>query len=117
MPRTGLSGHRFDSLDRLDRAVKYLGADPEGRERLPAIRNHAIAAMGLTDLRVRQQHDFGNGYGVNVDSALERYAVVETSGETVVRRLDDGRELARLPGPAGVISGTAGLASAPTANC
>jgi serine/threonine protein kinase/WD40 repeat protein len=99
LQRTGLSGQRFDSLDRLERAAQFLGADPEGRKRLPAIRNHAIAAMGLTDLRVRRQHDFGDGFDVNVDAALERYAVVERSGEIVVRRLDDDRLLTRLPAP------------------
>ncbi|MGO9464152.1 MAG: protein kinase domain-containing protein [Isosphaeraceae bacterium] len=99
LQRTGLIGQRFDSLDRLDRAAQVLGADPEGRKRLLAIRNHAIAALGLTDLRVRRQHDYGDGFEVNVDAALERYAVAERSGEIVVRRLDDDRVLARLPGP------------------
>ena len=98
LQRTGLIGQRFDSLARLDRAVQVLGADPEGRERLPAIRNHAIAAMGLIDFRVRREADFGDGYGVNIDAALERYAVVQSSGETVVRRLDDDRVI-RLPAP------------------
>ncbi len=50
--RTGLIGQRFDSLDRLERAAQVLGADIEGRNRLPEIRDHAIAAMALTDLRV-----------------------------------------------------------------
>ncbi len=99
LQRTGLIGQRFDSLDRLGRAAKVLGADPEGRKRLPEIRNHAIAALGLTDLRVRRQHDYGDVFEVNVDAVLERYAVVERSGEIVVRRLDDDRVLARLPGP------------------
>ena len=97
--RTGLIGQRFDSLDRLGQAAQVLGADPEGRKRLPEIRNHAIAALGLTDLRVRRQHDCGDVFGISVDAALERYAVVENSGEVVVRRLDDDRELVRLPGP------------------
>ena len=52
LQRTGLIGQRFDSLDRLGKAAKVLGADPEGRKQLPVIRNHAIAALGLTDLRV-----------------------------------------------------------------
>ena len=59
LQRTGLIGQRFDSLDRLGKAAQVLGADPEGRKRLPEIRNHAIAALGLTDLRVRWQHDYG----------------------------------------------------------
>ncbi len=36
---------------------------------------------------------------INADAALERYAVIERSGEVVVRRLADDRVLARLPGP------------------
>jgi eukaryotic-like serine/threonine-protein kinase len=98
--RTGLIGQRFDSLDRLARAAEVLSADPEGRKRLPEIRNHAIAALGLTDLRVRREQDVGDTFDVNVDAALERYALVEKSGEIVVRRLNDNRELVRLPGPA-----------------
>ena len=47
----GLVGQRFDSLDRLELAAQILGADPEGRDRLPEIRNQAIAGLGLVDLR------------------------------------------------------------------
>jgi eukaryotic-like serine/threonine-protein kinase len=97
--RTGLIGHRFDSLDRLALAARTLGADPEGRKRLPAIRNHAIAALGLTDIRVRREHDLGEVYDIGVDTALQRYAVMVRSGEMIVRGLDDDRELARFPGP------------------
>ena len=99
LQRTGLIGQRFDSLDRLAQAAKVLGADPEGRKRLPEIRNLAIAALGLTDLRECRQHDCGDVFSISVDAALERYAVVEKSGAVVVRRLDDDRELVRLPGP------------------
>jgi serine/threonine protein kinase len=99
LQRTGLIGQRFESLDRLARAAQVLGADPEGRKRLPEIRNQAIAALGLTDLRVRLQHDCGDVCGIRVDDALERYAVMERSGTVVVHRLDDDRELVRLPGP------------------
>ena len=99
LERTGLIGQRFDSLDRLGKAAKVLGADPEGRKQLPVIRNHAIAALGLTDLRVSRKHDCGDVFDINIDTALERYAVVERSGEVVVHRLDDARVLSRLPGP------------------
>jgi len=97
--RSGLMGQRFDSLDRLARAARILSADPEGRKRLPEIRNEAIGALGLTDLREHRRHDCGDVFGFTVDAALERYAVVERSGAAVVRRLDDDRELVRLPGP------------------
>jgi eukaryotic-like serine/threonine-protein kinase len=99
LKRTGLIGQRFDSLDRLARAAQVLGALPEGRNRLSEVRNHAIAALGLTDLRLRRQHDWGDIFHFTVDAPLERYAVMEKSGAVVVRRLDDDRELVRLPGP------------------
>jgi hypothetical protein len=94
-----LIGQRFDSLDRLARAANVLGADLEGRKRLPEIRNQVIAALGLTDLHLRWQRDYGDFSGINVDAALERCAVTEHSGTVVVRRLDDNREEMRLPGP------------------
>ncbi len=97
--RTGLMGQRFDELDRLAEAAKVLVGDREGRDRLPAIRQHAIAAMGLTDMRVLWQSDHGDIYSFSVDAPLERYAVAELSGAVVVHRLDDHRELVRLPGP------------------
>jgi WD40 repeat protein len=99
LQRTGVIGQRFKSLDRLRQAAQILGADPEGRKQLPEIRNHAIAALGLTDLRLRREHDCGDVEGIAVDAALERYAVAEHSGAVIVRRLGDDRELVRLPGP------------------
>jgi serine/threonine protein kinase/WD40 repeat protein/tetratricopeptide (TPR) repeat protein len=101
LQRTGLIGQRFKSLDRLGRAAQVLGADPEGRKRLPEIRNQAIAALGLTDIRVRGEHECGHVVfpQFSFDAALERYTVVEHSGAVIVRRWDDDRELVRLPGP------------------
>ena len=99
LQRTALIGQRFDSLDRLARAAQVLGTDPEGRDQLGKIRNHAIAALGLTDLRVRREHDYGLVFGINIDAVLERYAFIEHSGAVIVHRLDDDRELVRLPGP------------------
>ncbi len=98
LERTGLIGQRFESLERLGKAAQVLGADPEGRKRLPTIRNQAIAALGLTDLRVRREHDLGD-VAVSVDAGLKRYAFGDRSGKVVVRRLDDDRELLRLPAP------------------
>ena len=118
LQRTGLIGQRFDSLDRLGQAAQVLGADPEGRKRLPEIRNHAIAALGLTDLRVRRQHDYGDVFDINVDAALERYAVVETlrrwwscAGWTTTASWPACR------GRTGAISGMPILPSARTASC
>jgi eukaryotic-like serine/threonine-protein kinase len=99
LQRTGMIGQRFDSLDRLAQAAKVLGGDREGRDRLPEIRNHAITALELTDMRVLWQRNCGDVYSFSVDAALERYAVAERSGTVVVHRLDDHREIVRLPAP------------------
>ena len=99
LQRTGLVGQRFDSLNRLAEAAKVLSGDREGRDRLPEIRRQAIAALELTDVRDIGKRDHGNIYSFSVDAALERYAVAERSGSVVVYRLDDHRELARLPAP------------------
>ena len=99
LQRTGQIGQRYESLNRLAQAAKVLGSDLEGRKRLPEIRNHAIAALGLTDLRDLRTHDCGDVYNVRVDPSLKHYVYVEKSGEIVVRGLDDDRELVRLPAP------------------
>ena len=48
---------------------------------------------------MRRQHDCGDVFDLGVDAALERYALVDRSGTVIVCRLDDDRELMRLPGP------------------
>ncbi len=99
LQRTGSIGQRFDSLDRLAEAANVLSGDREGRDRLPEIRNHAIAALGLADMRVVAERDHGDVFSFSVDAALARYAVAYRSGVVVVYRLDNHRELARLPAP------------------
>ena len=102
LQRTGLIGQRFESLDRLTRAARELREDPEGRARLPELRDHAITALGLTDVRLRWQRDIRNAMegSVACDHKLERYAIIESrGGQTIVHRTDDDRELIRLPRP------------------
>ncbi|HKM54113.1 MAG TPA: hypothetical protein VJY33_11950, partial [Isosphaeraceae bacterium] len=100
LQHSGLMGQRFDSLDRLARAAQELRDDPEGHARLAELRDHAITAMGLTDLRVRWQRKIGTVMSNAVDRQHNRYAVIEPhSGQAVVRRMDDDRELLRVPRP------------------
>jgi serine/threonine protein kinase/WD40 repeat protein/tetratricopeptide (TPR) repeat protein len=99
LQRSGLVGQRFDSLDRLARAAQILGADPEGRHRLPEIRNHVITGLGLVDLRVRLERDVGDFRSLAFDAPLERYTFCESSGDVVVCQVDDGHELLRLSIP------------------
>ena len=64
------------------------------------LRNEAIAAMALPDLRVAKELDVPRAKenGFAVDPAFERYAFKRDDGTVVVRRLSDDAELFRLPG-------------------
>jgi eukaryotic-like serine/threonine-protein kinase len=99
LERTGLSGQRFDSLHALGEAARVLGADARGRDHLPEIRDLAIAALGLTDLRVRVRQDCISVSEMCIDFVHERYAGSDHSGEIVIRRLHDNGQLFRLRGP------------------
>src|SRR5262249_15441337 len=61
---------------------------------------HAIAAMGLTDLRIGRERAIGAVMWAACDGELRRYAIAELgSGQVVVRSLDDDRELFRVARP------------------
>jgi hypothetical protein len=98
-------GQRFETLDAIERAMRLapeVGLTEPERFRL---RNEAIAAMALPDLRIAKELDVPRAHenGCAVDRAFERYAFKQDDGTVVVRRLADDAELVRLPGlpPAG----------------
>ena len=64
------------------------------------LRNEAIAALALPDLRVAKELDVPRAKenGFAVDPAFERYAFKLDDGTVIVRRLADDAELLRLPG-------------------
>jgi eukaryotic-like serine/threonine-protein kinase len=100
LERSGLIGRRFDSLDRLTQAAGVLRNEPDGRVLLPDLRDHAIAALGLTDLRNRSERKIAAVRSVACDRELERYAINELgSGQTIVRSLADNHEIFRAPPP------------------
>src|SRR6516165_562829 len=100
LQRSSLIGRRFESLDRLSQAARELRGEPEGRALWPDLRDHAIAAMGLIDLRFRSQRAIGAMMSAAYDGGLRRYAVIEPgSGQAIVRHLDDDREVFRVPRP------------------
>ena len=93
-------GQRFESLDAIARATRVarsVGLTEQQRLRL---RNQAIAAMGLPDIRVEWQVEVAEPlrHGFTVDPAFERYALKRDDGTVVVRRIADDRILLQLPG-------------------
>ncbi len=100
LQRGGLIGQRFGSLERLKQAARIFGDDTDGRDRIPEIRDQAIAASGLADLKITVRRPHPADSLTDCDHQFERYAYVDLSTrEVVVRRIRDGMELLRLPSP------------------
>jgi serine/threonine protein kinase/WD40 repeat protein len=92
-------GQRFDALAALDKAAaigRELGQPPEWFDRL---RNEAISALVLPDLRVAREWDGWpeGSMGISFDGKLEHYARTHSQGTVSVRRVSDDVELWRLP--------------------
>ena len=82
-----------------------LRGHPDGLALLPELRDQAITAMGLTDLRLIQRREIGPVMDIAWDPPLERYAITElltkagVGGLAIVRSMADDRELFRMPRP------------------
>ncbi len=93
------AGQQFETLGAIERAMQLaseVGITESERLRL---RNEAIAALALPDLRVARELNVPRARenGFVVDPAFERYAFKVDNSTVVVRRLADGTELLRLP--------------------
>ncbi len=91
-------GQRFGTLEILRKATgiaRQLHLPPE---RFLELRNEALAAMALTDLRVVKEWSGSGGAAIAFDFQLERYASAEADGTVYIRRVGDGAEICRLPG-------------------
>jgi serine/threonine protein kinase/WD40 repeat protein/Tfp pilus assembly protein PilF len=98
--RSRRAGQRFETLATVDRAMRVAASvDITEAERF-RLRNEAIAAMALPDLRVAKELDVPRAKenGFAIDPACERYAFKLDDGTVVVRRLADDSEPFRLPG-------------------
>jgi WD40 repeat protein len=89
---TSRAGQRFDSLEALGRAAAMHPA--------LELRNEAIAALTLTDIRVLKRSNLLNRRKefVCVDGKLERYAESDEQGNIHIRQVSDDKELMLLPG-------------------
>jgi WD40 repeat protein len=94
--RTGQTGQRFDSLAALSKAAAV--NSPEKTPPL-ALRNEAIAALTLADLRLVQPGFLKLGAtNVAVDVTFQRYARANPNGIVEVHQTGDDRLLAELNG-------------------
>ena len=91
-------GQRFRTLEIVRRATAMARQLGLPQERFLELRNEAIAAMALTDLRLAQEWtDPISNTDMVFDSTLERYARADLKGTVVVRRAGDGAEICRFP--------------------
>jgi eukaryotic-like serine/threonine-protein kinase len=93
-------GQRFDALGAIRRAMKLAPAAGFTEPERFQLRNQAIAAMGLPDVRVGWEVEVGDPkkHGFTVDPSFERYAFMRDDGTIVVRRISDESTLFELPG-------------------
>ena len=103
-------GQRFQSLKALTEAVRIIRGmdldDEQRGERLRELRDEAIACLTLPDLRpARRLEDvFIENHGTGFQQAVvftpewDVYARAEAGGPISIRRVDDDREIQRLPG-------------------
>ena len=94
------AGQRFEALGAVEKAMRLSATAGITETQRFRLRNAAIGAMALPDLRVALEldvpHAKDNGFAV--DPAFERYAFRLADGTIIVRRLADGAELHRLHG-------------------
>jgi WD40 repeat protein len=93
--RTGRAGQRLEALAALEQAARIRST--------PELRNEAIAALALSDLRIEKTWPIRKTSNAPVafDRNLDLYAVETESGVIAIRRVADQTEVARLPAPEG----------------
>jgi WD40 repeat protein len=103
---SGEVGQRFKSLEELAKAAQ-LEPSPELRLEL---RNEAVAALALPDLRqFKILSDWPLARRAVPDANFERYARVDGQGNVSVRRLADDREIVAIPASGTAINRDVGL--------
>jgi eukaryotic-like serine/threonine-protein kinase len=96
---SGLPGQRIESLKAIQQAVAIARDRGFPSDQRLQLRNQAVACLALPDLSLEQEWE-GNPpgtYGLDFDARFERYAWCYKDEGIRVRRLNDHRELFRIP--------------------
>jgi WD40 repeat protein len=93
-------GQRFGTLEAVRKAADLVRERDMPAERIGDLRNLAIAALTLPDLRPLQtwQRDLAGSYAWDADDQLQRFARADMDGTISVRRLETDEEVFRLNG-------------------
>jgi serine/threonine protein kinase/WD40 repeat protein/tetratricopeptide (TPR) repeat protein len=98
--RSRRPGQRFEALGAIERAMNLSPAAELSESDRLGLRNSAISALALPDIRVAQEIDVAHAkeHGLAFDRAFARYATKLDDGTVVVRQVADGQDLIRLRG-------------------
>ncbi len=91
-------GQRFRTLELLRKATGIARRLKLPPEHFLEMRNEAIAALALPDLRVAKEWPDNAEVAVGFDATLNRYARSDGQGNVQVRRVDDGKEIYHVAG-------------------
>ncbi len=92
-------GQRYGTFEILGKAIAIARELKLPTERSLELRNEALAAMALTDLRVAQEWTDTLETALDFDLEHQRYARCDLNGTMYVRRIGDAAEICRLPAP------------------
>jgi serine/threonine protein kinase/WD40 repeat protein/tetratricopeptide (TPR) repeat protein len=99
---SGRIGQRYGTIEAVRKATRLARELGKPREVFDELRSLAVAALALPDFRVAAKTWDGwpeGSFGLDFDPvALRQYARGDRHGNISVRRLEDDREVARLPG-------------------
>jgi serine/threonine protein kinase/WD40 repeat protein len=98
---SGQVGQRFDSLKALAEAARMARARGYGGEEFLKLRSEAVACLALPDLRFERTllENAPNTYWVAFDPEFRYVVWSDLDGNLGIRRVADGADTARLPGP------------------
>ncbi len=91
---SGHAGQRFESLQAVQKAAAI--------RRDAAVRDAAIAALAMTDLRWAKEKNLKSTFPwqfIHFDIPFQQYAVVEESGSVSIRSTTDNHKIAELAAP------------------
>jgi serine/threonine protein kinase/WD40 repeat protein len=99
---SGLAGQGCRGLELIKDIIALKRTDSLTSDQILALRNEAIACLAMPDVRELRLPGVPPSISfiaLAIDPALERCAIVERSGDVVLRRLDDEKAIRRFPAP------------------
>ena len=104
MTKSTMVGRRTDSLRAIENARELMSFLNYGEREALLLRNHAVAALGLSDLRVERTLKVSlsnETFPIAYDSNLKRFAVGGVDNTIDIRSFSDNQTLVRCKAPQG----------------